>query len=216
MKTKFLFPILFLLTLTFTFTSCASKEKPPRVRDETFVGDVGPFEIGDIHLYASFGRSRPKICGFYAIFYPRTNEILVKTKIGVDVIQFSFTYNERQEFVAAKDKYIQLYTDGQINKEKPTKKNALSSGSTYINWGMTGPAHQAYAPYYTNIEYILENKPYFRILFEQAKELDDSGDSSPRINIYISPAQWEQICQICDQATLEARVDEILAEADAF
>ncbi|MBO4639034.1 MAG: hypothetical protein J5710_04695 [Treponema sp.] len=204
------------IILTTLFTSCASKEKPPRERDETFVADIGQFEIGTIHLYASYGMTQPRICDFNAVFYPRNNYIYFTTKIGIDKIELCFSYPERKNLSQAKDKYLELYTEGQIPNEKPKKKNALSTGNAYINWGTLGPSHQAYASYYTNIEYILDNKPYFRILFEQTKELDDSGNSSPRINIYISPAQWEQICEMCDQATLEAQVDEILEEAEAF
>ena len=204
------------MILTILFTSCASKEKPPRVRDESFIADIGPFEVGELHLYTAYGITRPKISDFSIIFYPRSNNLSFRTKIGIDIVEFSFSYLERKQFFDAKNKYLELYNSGNIPNEKPKKKNALSTGNTYIGWGTLGASHQAYAPYYTNIEYILENKPYFRILFEQSKELDDSGNSSPRVSIYISPAQWEQIYELCNQASLEAHADEILAQAEAF
>ena len=205
-----------ILLLITTITSCASKEKPPRERDETFVADIGPYSIGEFHIYTAYGISKPKISDFTATFYPRSNYIYFQTKIGIDKVEFCLSYPERKSLSEAKDKYLELYKDKKIKNEKPTKKNALSKGNIYINWGTLGPSHSAYAPYYTNIEYILENKPYFRILCEQAKELDDSGNSSPRVKIYISPKQWEEICEMCDQAKLEARADEIIAQANEF
>ena len=205
--------ILLLLTI---FISCASKEKPPRERSESFVADIGPYSIGEFHIYTAFGMSKPKISDFKATFYPRSNYIYFDTKIGIDKVQFCISYPERKNLAEAKEKYIELYKNKQIKNEKPTKKNAISKGNVYINWGTLGPSHSAYAPYYTNIEYILENKPYFRILCEQSKELDDSGNSSPRVKIYISPAQWEEICEMCEQAKLEARADEIIAQANEF
>lgn len=210
-------PIFLLIFFTaIILTSCASKEKPPRERDETFVADISEFEIGTLHLYAAFGVNKPKICDFDVIFYPRSNYINFRSKIGIDIVEFCFSYPERQNFSEARDKYLEMYNSGNLPTEKPNKKNALSNGNIYIGWGAFGPTNQAYAPYYTNVNYILDNKPYFRILFEQSKDLENSGNSSPRISVYISPAQWEQITQICDQAVLEAQADEILAQADAF
>lgn len=205
-----------ILLLITTITSCASKEKPPRERDENFVADIGPYSIGEFHIYTAYGISKPKISDFKATFYPRSNYIYFQTKIGIDKVEFCLSYNERQSLVQAKDQYLELYKTKKIKNEKPTKKNAFSKGNVYINWGTLGPSHSAYAPYYTNIEYILDNKPYFRILCEQAKELDDSGNSSPRVKIYISPKQWEEICEMCEQTKLEARADEIIAQANEF
>ena len=205
------------IILTTFFTGCASKEKPPRVRDETFIADISPFEAGTFHLYASFGLTKPKICDFTATFYPRSNMIYVKGRVGMDIVQIGFSMSERNSLAAAKDQYIELYTSGGIKNEKPTKKNAISTGIVPFNWGALGAGYQADVKYYTNVEYILENKPYFRIQFEATKGKGaDENFSSPRTNIYISPAQWEQIVEACSQERLVAMTDEILAEAQAF
>lgn len=214
MKKTFIITSIILL-ITF-LSSCASKEKPVREPDETFIADINSFEIGTFHLYTSYGMGKPKICDYTATFYPRSNYIYFLTKVGIDKVQLCFSYNERKSMEAAKNKYLELYESGQIKREKPNKKNSLSNGNIYINWGAIGPAHQSYAPYYTNIEFILENKPYFRIMCEQSPELDDSGNSSPRIFIYISPAQWEQICQICDQERLVQMANDVVSEANEF
>ena len=68
----------------------------------------------------------------------------------------------------------------------------------------------------TNVEYILEGKPYFRIQLQQAKEDDGSGNSSPRVMVYISPSQWEKIIEACNQERLGELTDAILEEADEF
>ena len=80
-----------------------------------------------------------------------------------------------------------------------------------------GAGYQAEVKYYTNVEYILDNKPYFRIQFEATKgQGADEQYSSPRTNIYISPAQWETIVEACNQERLVEMTDEILEEAQAF
>ena len=216
MKTKFLLPLI-LLTLITSLTSCASKEKPPRVRDETFIADISSFEVGTFHLYAAFGLTKPKIYDFTASFYPRSNMIYFRSKIGVDIVQAGFSFSERQSLVEAKEKYIQAYETSSLRKEKPTKKNAFSTGNVPFNWGALGAGYLAYVNYYSNAEFILENKPYFRILFESTKgEEPDENISSPRINVYISPAQWEQIIETCNQNRMVQLTDEILAQAEAF
>ena len=216
MKTKFLFSIL-LLTILITFTSCASKEPaPPRERDETFIADIDSFKVDDFHLYAAFGINKPKIQDFTVYFSPRTNNIYFKGRVGIDFVQAVFSYNERIKILEAKEKYIIDYTEKSFPKEKPNKKNAYCIGNTTVSWGSIGLGHEVDTIYMTNVQSILDNKPYFRILFEQAKEEIDDGVSSPRFSIYISPAQWENIIEACNQQALEARCDEILAEADAF
>ena len=216
MKTKLLLPLI-LLTLITSLTSCASKEKPPRVRDETFIADIPPFEVGTFHLYAAFGLTKPKIYDFTAYFYPRSNMLYFTGRIGLDALNVGFSFTERSNLVAAKDKYIEAYETSSLRNEKPTKKNAFSKGSVSFNWGTLSPGYLAYANYYSNVEFILDNKPYFRLLFESTKgEKPDDNISSPRINVYISPAQWEQIIETCNQDRMVQMTDEILAQAEAF
>ena len=200
------------------FTACASKEpKPPRERDETFIADISPFEVGTFHLYASFGYTKPKICDFSVIFYPRSNTVYIKGRVGMDIIQVGFSQSERSSLAAAKDKYIEAYTSGTITNEKPTKKNAISTGKVPFYWGALGSGYQAEVTYLTNVEYILDNKPYFRIQFQATKGIGpDEQYSSPKTNIYISPSQWETIVEACNQERLVEMTDEILAEAQAF
>ena len=213
--TKALF-IFFCALLSLGFTACASKEKPPRERDEFFVADISPMELDTIHLYASYGLGKPKIYDFTVSFYPRTNVVYFKGRIGMDIIMVGFKYQARQEFAQARDKYLEAYKSGTIKREKPTKKNAYTTGNLPLGWGALSPGYHTSAKYFTNVEYVMD-KPYFLIRFEATKGLgDDSNVSSPRTNIYISPAQWEQITELCNQAHLEALADEVLDEANKF
>lgn len=198
------------------FSGCASKEKPVRVRDENFVADVPYFKVGVLHLYSSFSLNKQKVNDFEVSFYPRSNYLYIKGRIGADIVDIGFSYNERKSLAQAKDAYLEAFKQGKLKKEKPTKKNAFSTGTARFFWGTFGANNETVARYYTNVQYILDDKPYFRILFEQTKELEDPDKTSPRINIYISPAQWEQIVEMCNQETLEAQTDAIVLQADAF
>ena len=110
---------------------------------------------------------------------------------------------------------IQAYEEGSITDEKPTKKNALCTGNVPLMWGVVGLSHSLNVNYAANIEYLEPNKPYFRLKFDATDDYSDQS-TSPAINIYISPSQWQTLFEMCDQATLEARCDEIVEQAEAF
>ena len=213
---------LFLLLLTFftitLFVSCAStsKETAPRERDETFIADISSFKLDTLHLYTQLKTGKPKINDLSLYFDPKTNFLIVNTKIGIDYVRLGFTYDERKALFEAYNKYIEDYENGTIPTEKPTKKNAYTTGMALIGWGVTNYSYEADSKYITNAYYLTAEKPYFRLYFNAGADFTDKSIYSPVFSIYISPAQWETILELCNQEALEARVDEILEEADAF
>ncbi len=215
MKIRFLLPI-FLLTLIVALTSCASKEKPPRERDETFIANINPFDVETYHLYATVNIGKPKVSDFYVTFAPRTNYLFIKARLGIDVVRVGFSYEDRMMISEAANQYLEAYENGNIPNVKPTKKNAYSKGTVLFEWGATGLAHEVIPTYRTNAQYLEPNKPYFLISIDSMEEEGRDHISSPRIGIYISPSQWETIIEKCNQQNLEAMTDEILAEAEAF
>ena len=204
------------ILLTIFLSACASTEKPPRERSETYIADVNPFEVETFHLYASLLTRKPKIHDFTVTFYPRTNYVFVKGRVGVDVVRFGFSYAERQSLLKAHDKYIEAYEASAIPNVKPNKKNAYSKGFAPVEWGVTGTPHSVYTTYMTNAQYLEKDKPYFKITFDPAEEEGREQISSPRLNIFLSPSQWETIIEVLGQEHLEEMTDAILEEANAF
>ncbi|MBR4791662.1 MAG: hypothetical protein IK024_12290 [Treponema sp.] len=205
-----------LIAAVFLLSSCASKDKPPRERDETYIADINAFTVETFNLYSAFGMGQPKVQDFTFIFEPRTNYLYARGRIGIDQVEVAFSYKERQKILAAKDMYILEYETDNLTKQKPSKKNAYNTGSVPIRWGVAGLGHSTVTTYMTNVQYILKDKPYFRILFSSAKEDDGSENSSPKIMVYISPAQWEKIIEACNQERLVELTDAIIEEADEF
>ncbi len=216
MKNRHSIILISTLLITLLSVSCASKDKPPRPRDETYIADLASFDVESFHLYASFGKGRPKIQEFTFYFAPRTNYLFLTGRIGIDNIEAGFSYKERQDLLKAVQLYLDDYEAKTLPKDKPSKKNAYSTGQVGFRWGVTNLGYETDTTYMTNVEYILEGKPYFRILFEQSKDSKGSNNSSPRVNIYISPAQWEKILEACNQDHLVELTDAILFEADEF
>ena len=213
---------LFLLTLTiFTislFASCAStsKETAPRERDETFIADIDSFKLDTLHLYTQKKTGKPKVNDLTLSFDPRSNYLIVYTKIGLDYVRIGFSYEDRKSMLEAYNKYMEAFEARDIPNEKPTKKNAYTTGYALIGWGMTNYSYEANSKYQTNAYYMEPGKPYFRLYFNAGAAFSDNSIYSPPFSIYLSPAQWETILELCNQEALVARVDEILAEADAF
>lgn len=214
MKSKYVFPI-FLLTLAIALTSCASKEKVIRERDETYIADLDSFYIGELHLYTRVTINQPKISDFEVTFSPRSNIIYFKAKLGLDIISIGVSYKERQKLYEIALEYIDAYKNNTLKNEKPSKKNAYFRSKTYVSWGVFGYTHSVLANYITNVEYLETDKPYFRLKFEATDDPED-GSTTPAFSIYISPSQWQTIFEMCNQESLEAQVDEILAQAEAF
>ena len=214
MKIKLFTFVLIILTIL-TITSCASKPKVPKERSETFIADIDSFYVGELHLYTRLTIASPKISDFEITFVPRTNYINIRAKLGLDVIKIGFSYSERQKLKEVADKYIQAYNNNEIKNEKPGKKNSLMTSSVPVSWGVLGYSHDIWSNYMVNIEFLEQNKPYFRLKFDAMTDPED-GSTSPGFSIYISPSQWQTIFKMCDQATLEAQCDEILEQAEAF
>lgn len=209
------FIILFITLFTISLFSCASKHKVVKERSDTFIADIDSFEIDEIPLYASLAIANPKAKNFVLDFYPRSNNISIEGRIAPDAVYIVFDYAERKKLYEAAQQYIQAYEEGSITDKKPTKKNALCTGNVPLMWGVIGLSHSLNVNYAANIEYLEPDKPYFRLKFDATDDYSDQS-TSPAINIYISPSQWQTLFEMCDQATLEARCDEIVEQAEAF
>lgn len=210
-----LFTILFITLFTISLSSCASKHKVQKERSDTFIADIDAFEIDEIPLYASLALTNPKVCNFALDFYPRTNSIVVESRISVDSVSIKFSYEERKKIYEAALKYLELYQNKEIKNEKPNKKNTLTGGNLPLMWGVVGLSHSLTVKYTVNIEFLEPDKPYFRLKLDATDDYTDNS-SSPPINIYISPSQWEKIMEMCSQERLEQMTDDILAQAEEF
>ena len=215
MKTRFL-SFVFILISIIAFSSCASSKKiVQKERSETFIADIDPIYIDDIHLYSTLSLNNPKICDYEIEFYPRTNSISMQGRIMVDSVYVVFNYAERVKLFEAAQEYITRYENGEIKDEKPTKKNAFYNSETSIMWGTLGLSHSLKVKYSANTEYLEKDKPYFRLKFDATDDYTDRS-TSPSFSIYISPSQFKTFMELCNQEALEARCDEVIEKAEAF
>lgn len=206
--------ILFALSLTGCATT--TKTTAPRERDETFIADIDSFEVESFNLLTAKKNNKTKVTQVNITFSPRTNNLFIDTKVGMNYIRIVLPYQERSAILEAHNKYLEQYDSNTIKNEKPSKKNAYSNGFSKIQWGTLGYAHSANAEYITNAYYLEPDKPYFRISFLQQESEKEKGTYSPITNIFISPAQWEKIYDVCKQEHLVQLVDDILMEAAEF
>ena len=217
MKKSFIF-ITSLLFLSIFLCGCASKQKqlkPVQERSETFIADINAFFLGNLHLYTKESINQPKISDFDVYFSPRTNSVFLNLKLGINVIQLEYSYAERKNVYEAAQRYLYNYENGLIVDEKATSKNAYYKGEVPVSWGVFGLTHSVTTKYRIHTEYLWIDRPYFRLRYEATKDTKEDS-SSPAFSIYISPSQWETIYEMCNQAALEAKVDEILVDAEAW
>lgn len=213
---KSLFTLLTITLILFILTGCASKQKTPKERSDDYIADINPFAVENFHLYTAKTVGKPIVSDFTLYFAPRTNYVLLSSKIGVNFVRIDFSYDERLSLQEAKDIYLHAFESRTIPDEKPKKKNSYSTGKIQVSWGVAGLTHFVNTTYMTNVYYLEPGKPYFRILIEPAEEAGNEHVYSPSFCIYISPSQWESISQSCSQENLVTLTDQILNEADAF
>lgn len=215
MKKSFITPVFILCIF---LCGCASKQKEPqpvRERSEDYIADINSMFLGNLHLYTRMSINSPKITDFDVYFSPRTNSVYLNFKLGIDIVQISYSYSERKAIYESAQKYIFNYENNLLVDEKPTSKNAYHKGQVPISWGVFGLSYSATTKYQVNTEYLWIDKPYYRLRYDSAKD-DNEDSNSPAFSIYISPSQWQTIFEMCDQALLESKVDAIIEQADVF
>ena len=129
-QTLLITSILFALSLT----ACAStsKTQTPRERDETYIADLDSFEVETFNLYTARKNNKTKISPLTVTFAPRTNNVYVDTKVGMNYIRIILSYQERMALKEAHDIYLEQFEAKTIKIEKPTKKNAYSNGASFF------------------------------------------------------------------------------------
>lgn len=212
--------VIILLTLFTVFiTSCGStKIKPVREPDETYLADIDTFELGNVNCLTAFGKSKAKVTDIYFLINPRTNELILRFRLGIDLMELVYTYSERENIDNTFTTYLEDIQNPKLPNIKPNKKNSyLLVRDGYVGWGLTTIGHTVYnAEYFTNYEFLEPNKPYFKIQYYSAEEKDKKDVLSPYFAIYLTPAQIRKIREICNQNRIQEEVDKVLKEAYTF
>lgn len=206
--------ICILLLASCNSTGRLAERKTP---GENYLADIDEFSLGNINCFAGFGISKAKVTDIYFYCDPRTNEIAARFQLGIDVVGIRFTYAERQKLAQSFETYLEAVQNPKLENRKPTKKNAFYNSTVFVAWGVAGFTHSVdAAPYWTNYEFIEENKPYFKLQLQSAPEKGKEDINSPAASIYLTPAQIRKIMEICDQNLIQQEVDRVLAEAYTF
>lgn len=213
--------VIFVIALTclLILSSCTStgriaEQKTP---GENYLADIDEFKLGNINCLSAFGIGKAKVTDIYFYCDPRTNEVAARFQLGIDVVGIRFTYAERQNLFDSFETYLEAVQNPQLEKRKPTKKNAYYNSTTFVAWGTTGFTHSVDAsPYWANYEFLEENKPYFMLQFVATPEKGKEDISSPHCCIYLTPVQIRKIMEICSQDVIQQEVDRVLAEAYTF
>lgn len=201
MKKIFHSIIIFALFL-FMFASCATK-KVSVVEDPNYLGNFDPFFIGNVMCLSSttFGNTKPTTIDLY--FAPRSNSIQSIFKDGMNNLCLFWTPEERENLVSSIEDYMVAYNgDVKMEDRKPKPKNAFINSKIEIFWGLGGFTRNTLANYYTNYEYLEENKPYFKINVSATPYPEEEHVSSPTVELYFSPSQLENLIATTDYETI--------------
>lgn len=211
--------LVIILSVNILLTSCASKQKAPRQPDENFLADISNFQLGEINCYCTGDITKPKITNFSFSISPKTNNILVKGHVGLNTVLFSLSYAERLKINESFNTYLEDIKNTKLENRKPKLKNSYTNGYTFVQWGAAGLSHEVDSTYFTNYEFITltdKSQPYFYFLVDSAAEENSEHIYSPRLKIYLSPAQIKTIIELCSQDRIQQEVNNILSQANTF
>ena len=179
---KKIFQSIIILTLIlFGYVSCASK-KVDITDDPNYLGNFDPFHVGKVMCLAetTFGKTKPIDVELY--FVPRTNSFQSQFRDGMNNVCLIWTPEQRELLMSSIEKYITAYNgDVKMEDRKPKAKNAFETGKIEIYWGLAGYTRNTLANYYTNYEYLEENKPYFKINVSATPYPEEEHVSSPTV-----------------------------------
>ena len=204
---KKIFQSTIILTLIlFGFVSCASK-KVDITDDPNYLGNFDPFHVGKVMCLAetTFGKTKPIDVELY--FVPRTNSFQSQFRDGMNNVCLIWTPEQRELLMSSIEKYITAYNgDVKMEDRKPKAKNAFETGKIEIYWGLAGYTRNTLANYYTNYEYLEENKPYFKINVSATPYPEEEHVSSPTVVLYFSPSQLENLIEVTDYDSILEQV----------
>lgn len=213
---KITIAIISLILLFSSIVSCSTtKTKVAREPDENYLGDFDHFQLENgMSVVTSFGNIKPKEIELWCV--PRTNIIEAHFRDNVNKIALMWSYDARKTLIEAITMYMTKYEEGSLQNIKTTNKNAFNSGKISIAWGVAGLTRNANTIFYTNYEYLEENKPYFRITLKSASSNDDSSVYSPNVNLYFSPTQLQNLSETVSNEVIGEYIKELENNAYSF
>lgn len=205
---------IFLCFMCMFVFSCVSTPKEIRESNPNFLGDFEPFYLGEVLCLSGSTLGNIKPLEVHLYFAPRTNDIQARFRSGMNNICLTWTPEERERLNSSIEKYIALYSgDKKMENRKPTKKNAFEVGKIEILWGLSGYTRDTLANYFTNYQYLEENKPYFLLRVKATPTTDEEYVSSPTVNLYFTPSQLEALIAAVDTDIIMEKLNEIEAKA---
>ena len=214
MKKKLLKSLGLLMLLSLTLFSCTTTDTNVETEDPNFLGNFDPFYLDEVMCLSetTFGNTKP--ISVYLYFVPRTNSVQAKFKDGMNNVLLVWTKEQRDVLMSSITKYGEAINGAEkMEVRKPTDKNAFDKGKVDIYWGVGGYTRNTVANYFTNYQYLEENKPYFLLRVKATPTTDEEYVSSPTVNLYFTPSQLEALIAAVDTDVIMEKLNEIEAKA---
>lgn len=209
MKKSWMFACVVLLV---SLWGCATTSKEPVV-DPNFLGDYDPIQLENVMAwYNFFGKEKPKELEMY--FVPRTNNVEIYYREGQNKVCVILSQEQREQLKEVAALFTEGVEAGTLEDRKPTTKNAYYKSTCSVGWGVLGigrVTEKSRLEY--NHKYLKDGKVYLSVRAYPAADKNDSSVYSPDIELFFSPSQLETLFAQIDQSVLQARVDELNAQA---
>ena len=183
----------------------------------TFLGEFDPQRLPEtMVLYNSFGKLKPRnLEKTYLI--PRTNMVEIHFRDNINDICIILPEASRHAIISAADQFYKDVEAESIRDEKPTDKNAYASMKCDFWWGVASPVYGAENTKMLANTKIVEGKAYFVLRVPSAEGTDKQNRAfSPYTELYFTPAQLHDFCDIIEQEYLVDLVSTLQEKADRY
>ena len=182
------------------------------------LGNFDPVSLPEIMaLGYSFNKLNPKeLSKNYLV--PRTNKVEIYFRDAVNSICIILPEASRHEIIDAANQFTDEYEEKTVKDEKPTAKNAYAEMKCDFWWGVINPSNGAEGTkFYANSKFI-DGKPYFVLRFPSAEGYSETKKTeySPYTELYFSPSQLRELCDVLDQSFLEGVIQEKIEKAYTY
>ena len=180
------------------------------------LGNFDPMQLPDIMaMQISFkkltGRNLTK-----NFLIPRTNKVEMHFRDNINALCLILPESTRHAIIDSANQFIEDQAAGTIKDEKATEKNAYAVARCDLWWGAASPVNGAEGiKLCVNSKYV-DGRPYLAVRVPSAASTSDNTLHSPYMELYFSPAQARDFCDVLDQEYLSGLVQQLIDKATAY
>jgi len=200
-------PVLLGNAMILLLLSCGSVDLSKKYPN--MIADADPFPVGAVEAqFDRFFSSKLNKTEVQAVFYPRLNAVSLEFRYQLLKYRQFWDESARKQFAASLELYKRDFEDKKLIDKHRKTRAVYGTVKGRLEWEMSRFTKTRISKPTIEIGYrFKENSAFFATIMRSAKEVigdEDSTDpvDSQQVNMYLTPAQADEIAALFDQTRL--------------